>query len=372
MQAEASAKAAPRLASLDVFRGATIASMILVNDPGTWDAVYPPLEHATWHGWTFTDLVFPFFLWIAGVSMTLSFARRTERGESRHRLLLHAARRAVIIFAIGLVLAGFPRYNLATLRIPGVLQRIAVCYLAAAAIFLYTRLRGQIAWTAGLLALYTVLMKFVPVPGYGAGVLEPNGNFAQYIDSLVLTGHMWSRTKTWDPEGLVSTLPAIATVLFGIFAGHLLRTAKTAAEKTAWMFVAGNLLLFAGVVLSPWMPINKNLWTVSYALFTAGMAFDVFALAYWVVDVLGRRRWAYPFTVFGMNALAIYVAAGGLARVLGLIQVGDASLQRWIFLHVFAPLAAPVNASLLYALAFVAVMYLAAWVLYLRRWFIKV
>ena len=357
----------PRLTSLDVFRGATIAAMILVNDPGSWDAVYPPLLHASWHGWTFTDLVFPSFLWIAGVSMTLSFARRTERGDNRRLLLLHALRRAAIIFALGLLLNGFPRYDPATIRIPGVLQRIAVCYLAAAAIFLYTRLRGQIAWTAGLLALYAVLMKLVPVPGYGAGVLEPNGNFAQYIDSLVLTGHMWSRTKIWDPEGIVSTIPAISTVLFGVLAGHLLR-----ARKTVWMFAAGALLLIAGLALDPWMPINKNLWTVSYTLLAAGIAFDLFALSYWVIDVLGRGGWTHPFTVFGMNALAIYVAAGVLARLLGLIHIGDTTLQRWIFLHAFAPLASPMNASLLYAVAFVAVMYLGAWVLYRRGWFIRV
>ena len=352
----------PRLASLDVFRGATIAAMILVNNPGSWDAVYPPLLHAAWHGWTFTDLIFPSFLWIAGVSMTLSFARRAERGDDRRLLLLHALRRAAIIFALGLLLNGFPGYNLATLRIPGVLQRIAVCYLAAAAIFLYTRVHGQIAWTAGLLALYAALMKFVPVPGYGPGVLDANGNFAQYIDSLLLTGHMWSRTKTWDPEGIVSTIPAIATVLLGVLAGHLLR-----ARKTAWFFLTGALLVLAGLALDPWMPINKNLWTVSYTLFAAGIAFIAFGLSYWLIDVLGRRAWAHPFTVFGMNALAIYVAAGVLARLLGLLHI-----QPWLFLHVFTPLASPKSASLLYALAFVAVMYLAAWSLYRRRWFIRV
>ena len=205
-----------RLVSLDVFRGATMASMILVNNPGLWTAAYAPLLHVPWHGWTFTDLIFPSFLWIVGLAMTLSFARRVARGENRSRLLLHAGRRALILFAVGLFLGGFPFFHLATLRIPGVLQRIAVCYLAAAAIFLFTRVRGQIAWTAALLAGYWALLAWAPVPGHGAGKLEPVGNIAQHIDNLLLAGHMWSRTKVWDPEGILSTIPAIATTLLGV------------------------------------------------------------------------------------------------------------------------------------------------------------
>src|SRR5512140_248144 len=241
-----------RLESLDVFRGATIAAMILVNNPGTWDAVYPPLRHADWHGWTFTDLIFPFFLWISGVALTLSFAKRVERGDSRRRLFLHTLRRAACIFGLGLLLNGFPYYHLATLRIPGVLQRIAVCYLIAGALFLVTGLRGQVAALISLLGVYWALMKFVPVPGYGAGVLDKDGNFAQWIDSLTLSGHMWANTKTWDPEGIVSTLPSIATVLFGILCGHLLRSALTLARKAAWMFAAGAALIVAGLVMNVW------------------------------------------------------------------------------------------------------------------------
>ncbi|MBI4876727.1 MAG: DUF1624 domain-containing protein, partial [Acidobacteria bacterium] len=208
-----------RLESLDVFRGATIAAMILVNNPGSWSAVYSPLLHAGWHGWTPTDLIFPFFLWISGVAMTLSFAKRMERGDGRRRLFLHTLRRAAAIFGVGLFLNAFPYFDLATLRIPGVLQRIAVCYLIAAAIFLTTKLRGQAIAILSLLGVYWAVMKWIPVPGYGAGVLEKHGNFAQWIDSLVLSGHMWSATKTWDPEGIVSTLPSIATVLFGVLCG---------------------------------------------------------------------------------------------------------------------------------------------------------
>ena len=331
----------------------------------------PALEHAAWHGWTFTDTVFPFFLWIVGVAMTLSFARRVERGDNRARLLLHVLRRSAILFGIGLFLAGFPYFRLATIRIPGVLQRIAVCYLIAAAIFLYTRVRGQIVWTVALLALYWALMTLVPVPGYGAGVLEKQGNFAQYVDSLLLTGHMWSQTKWWDPEGVVSTIPAIATVLFGVLAGHILRLTRPAAERAAWLFTMGNALVVAGTIMNVWLPINKNLWTSSYSVFMAGLAASVFALCFWVVDGVGMRRWTRPFVIFGMNAIAIFVISGLLGRLLGLIRVGPVTLQSWIFQHAFAPLASPVNASLLYALANVALMYLVAWAMYRRGWFVR-
>ena len=359
-----------RLVSLDVFRGATIAAMVLVNNPGTWEAVYPPLRHAPWHGWTFTDLVFPFFLWIVGVALTLSLGRRAA-AEDRRRLWLHILRRAAILFAIGLFLNAFPYFRLGTLRIPGVLQRIAVCYLAAATIFLCTRLRGQCLWVAGLLVSYWMSMAWFPVPGHGPGVWQPVGNLAQYVDSLVLGGHMWSQTRVWDPEGIFSTLPAIATTLFGVLAGRLMRAPLPAPEKAAWMFVGGHALLVSGLAMDVWLPINKNLWTSSYAVFMAGMAASAFAVCYWLVDVQGWRRAAAPWTVLGMNAIAVFVASGLVARMLGVVHIGGTPLQQVIFRHAFAPLASPVNASLLYALANVALMYLLAWLLYRKRRFVK-
>lgn len=365
-----------RLVSLDVFRGATIAAMILVNNPGTWAAVYPPLRHAEWHGWTFTDLVFPFFLWIAGVAMTLSFAKRVARGDNRWRLFLHTLRRSAIIFGLGLLLNGFPYFSLETWRIPGVLQRIAVCYLLAAAIFLLTNWRGQVLWTVGLLAAYWMLMTLVPVPGLGPGWLEKGANLAQYVDGLVLGRHMWAQTGTWDPEGIVSTLPAIATMLFGVLTGHLLRSARSAEEKTAWMFFSGNALVFAGLVMNVWLPINKNLWTSSYSVFMAGMALNVLACCYWLVDVKGYRAWAKPFAIYGMNAIAVYVLAGVLEGALGAIRLAGparpVSLQDFLFQHLFAPLASPRNASLLWALCFVLAIYSVAWFMYRRKWFVKV
>jgi predicted acyltransferase len=361
-----------RLQSLDTYRGGTIAAMILVNNEGS-DAAYAPLKHAEWHGWTFTDLIFPSFLWIVGVAITLSFARRIERGDSRRELLKHVAIRSAAIFVIGLALNGFPYYSLATIRIPGVLQRIAICYFVAATIFLFTKTRGRALWTAGLLASYWVLMTMVPVPGYGAGDLSVEGNFARHVDSLFLSGHMWGETKTWDPEGVVSTLPAIANTLFGIFAGQILRlNQRSAEEKTVWLFFAGNCLIVAGLVLSSWMPINKPIWTVPYALFTSGISFVALACSYWVTDVKGWRRYARPLAIYGVNALAVYVLAGLFARLLYVIRIGEVRLRDLLWTNVFEPLASPANASLLYSLAHVALFYAVAYWLYRRNWILRV
>lgn len=361
-----------RLLSLDVFRGGTIAAMILVNNNGS-DQAYAPLLHAEWHGWTFTDLVFPFFLWIVGAAMTLSFARRVERGANPHTLLMHAVRRSALIFLIGLLLNGFPRYDLSTIRIPGVLQRIAVCYLCASAIFLYFGTRARIAITAALLAVYWICMKTVPVPGCGAGSMEVDCNFARWIDSMFLYGHMWSESRTWDPEGIFSTLPAIATTLFGIFAGQILSLRRTAEEKASWLFLTGNVLIFTGLVLSTWMPINKKLWTTPYSVFTAGLAFAVFASCYWVVDVRRWRRFTKPFAIYGMNALAVYIFSGLFARLISMIRFGGGeSLRALAWRHVFEPLGSPPNASLAYSLSHVLVCFAVAWFLYRRNWFFRV
>jgi predicted acyltransferase len=360
-----------RLESLDVFRGLTIASMMLVNNPGSSD-VYPQLDHADWNGWTFTDTVFPFFLWIVGVAMTLSFAKRRERGDDRRKLMLHVLWRAAVLYAIGLFLAGFPYFHLDRIRLTGVLPRIAVCYLAAAAIFLYTSVRGQLITTAFLLAFYWALMKLVPVPGLGPGHLEKGQNLSAYVDSIVLSGHMWSHTKTWDPEGTLSTLPAIATTLFGVLAGHIVRLRRDLAERACWIFASGAVLLFAGLIMSAWLPINKSIWTSSYAVFMAGLASIEFGVLFWILDGRGWQGWwSRPFAIYGMNAIAVFIAAGLIGRLLGLIHTGGISLQQAIYQTVFAPLASPVNASLLYAIANVIFFYLIAWLMYRRGWFLR-
>jgi predicted acyltransferase len=360
-----------RLVSLDVFRGITIASMNLVNNPGS-EPTYRQLDHAEWNGWTFTDTVFPFFVWIAGLAMTLSFGRRVEEGSDRSKLFLHILRRSVLIFAVGLFLNGFPYFPLHRIRIMGVLQRIAICYLIAGTIFLITRVRGQVLWNIFFLAIYAVLMN---------GNYSYDTNYARYVDGLFLTGHMWSHTKVWDPEGLVSTLPAISSALFGILAGQIVRSNLERASKTAWLLVTGNTLVSLGLILKTWIPINKNLWTTSYSVFMAGLASIVFGILYWIVDVQGQgkvwTRWSRPFAIYGMNALTIFALAGITGRLLGLIKVGPAvagereSLQHVIYSHVFAPLARPIDASLLFAIAFVLVMYGVAYLMYRRNWIVR-
>jgi predicted acyltransferase len=273
----------------------------------------------------------------------------------------------VILYLLGLVLYGFPGYNLHTLRLLGVLQRIAICYAISAAIYLTTSIRGQVAWIVGLLASYWMLMTLVPVPGYGAGRLDVEGNLAHYVDRIVLGTHNYAHTKTWDPEGIVSTLPAIATALFGIMAGQILRARRTLAETCTWLFVAGNLLIALGLICNTWMPINKKLWTSSFSLFMAGLDFSIFAICVWCIDGLGYKRFARPFVILGMNAIAVYMAS----------EMGEAILWtlHWrepLYRSIFAPLASAYNASLLYALAYMAAMWLIAYVMYRRGWFVRV
>lgn len=375
-----------RLLSLDAFRGATIAGMILVNNPGSWSHIYPQLEHAAWNGWTFTDLIFPFFLWIVGVSMTLSYAKRLEAGADTRTLLMHTFRRAAIIFGLGLFLNGFPfgllfghHFDLSSMRIPGVLQRIAVCYLIGSAIYLHTNLVGQVRWIIGLLAVYWVAMKVIPVPGFGPGILEPTGNLCWYIDSNLLSGHTWTGAPVpgFDPEGIFSTLPAIATTLFGVLTGRWLRTDKTPEEKTGWMFVAGNVMLLLGAILDIWLPINKNLWTSSYSVFMAGWALICFAVFYWLIDVNGLTKWATPLIIYGMNAIAVFVLSGVIARLLTLIKLVNAdgspvALKTLIVDNFFSPLASSINASLLFAISWVLAMFVVVWLLWKKKWFLKV
>lgn len=386
MADDTSTKTTKRLLSLDVFRGATIAGMMLVNNPGDWNQIYAPWKHAAWDGWTFTDTIFPFFLWIVGVAMTLSFAKRVERGDNKGSLALHVLQRSAIIFVLGLVLSGFPfglafghKYSFATMRIPGVLQRIAVCYLVGGLIYLWSGFRVQIAVTVGLLVVYWLAMAFIPVPEYGAGVLAPTGNLCWYIDSTLLRGHTWSGAPApgFDPEGIFSTLPAVATVMFGVFTGHLLRSKLSDADKTVWMFVIGNLLVLTGLIMDNWLPINKNLWTSSYSVFMAGLALNVFALCYWIIDVVGIKWWAKPFQINGLNAITVFFLAGLIGRLTSLIRfdMGEGtrvSLRRLYYDLLFVPIGDPMLASFIHAIAFMMGLYLIAYIMYKMNWIIKV
>jgi predicted acyltransferase len=381
-----------RVVSLDVFRGITIAAMILVNDPGSWSHIYAPLEHADWNGWTPTDLIFPAFLFMVGVSMTLSFASRASRGMTRGALAIHIVRRSAVIFAIGLFLNGFPYFNFGSIRITGVLQRIAVCYLAAGLLYLLlsqrkggadgsARARSNVVVIAGivviLLAGYWALLKFVPVPHYGAGHLGKDDNLGAYIDRSLMGGHLWSGSVTWDPEGLLSTFPAIATLLIGILAGEWLRSDREGTRKAMGLAAAGIVLLIAGRLLHPFFPINKNLWTSTFVLFTGGFALLALAACYWMVDLRGWRKWTAPWLVFGMNAILAYALAALVSEISTDFEFRDShhqlrTLHSWIYQGYFVPHANPVNASFAFAVIFVFLILLLLWPLYRWKIFVRI
>lgn len=366
-----------RLVSLDVFRGITIAGMVLVNNPGSWSTIYWPLAHAEWHGWTPTDLIFPFFLFIVGVAIPLAFGRRAENDGSRRDLYLKIVRRTLIIFALGIFLAGFPYFPFSTIRIPGVLQRIAVAYLFASVIFLNFRVRTQVVITITLLIIYWLIMTKLHAPGFATGDLSKEGSVASFIDRVVFGPHIWRQGKVYDPEGLLSTIPAIATTLIGVLTGQWLRIDKSQYEKVAGLFVAGAVCIAAGWAINPFFPINKSLWTSSYALFTGGMALEFLALCYWLIDIKKYRRWTKPFVVFGVNAIVLFVGSGIMARLMGLIKVTNhdgtqVSLHSWLYRNLFLTWLPPYRASLGFALVFILVWLGLMWILYSRRIFIRV
>lgn len=363
-----------RLISVDAFRGLTIAAMVLVNNPASWSYVYPPLRHAVWHGWTPTDFIFPFFLFIVGVSMSLSFSRRREAGRSVPSLYGKIIQRSATIFAIGLFLHLFPRFRFATMRIPGVLQRIAVCFLIGALIYLNTKTRSRIVLSLAVLAGTWALMTFVPVPGYGPGVLEAKGNLAGFIDAKLLAGHIYK--PDFDPEGILSTLPAIVTVLLGTLAGDWLRTSRTNFRKMTGLFLAGILLTLAGLLLHPYFPINKQLWTSTFVVFTAGMALIVFGVGYILIEFMGVKKWAYPFLVLGTNAIAVFAGSTLMVKILLMIKISDAgktvSPITYLYEHVLSPAAGPFLGSLIYPLLLILLWVLLMLPLYKKKIFIRI
>ena len=369
-----------RLLSLDLLRGLTIGFMILVNNNGSEAVAYWPLKHAAWNGFTPTDLVFPTFLFLVGISTVLSTASRLAQGTTKQSLFLHTVRRTVILFLLGLLVNSFPHFHLHTLRIYGVLPRIAVCYFVVATLYLaWPGWKDKVVLVVAALAAYWIIMRFVPVPGYGVPthdvpLLDHDGNLVAWLDRQVFSAsHLYERTR--DPEGLISTLPALGTALIGMLTGFWLRTERTLKEKAQGIEYAGLSGVLLGWLWNVWFPINKKLWTSSFVLFAAGWSLLLLALSIWLVDVRGVKRgwWSTFLLVFGTNAIVAYVFSELLAATLGSIHVAPrVNLERWMYngIHSVVPDAA--FASLLYSLGFVLVCWGAVYVLYRRRIFIRI
>jgi predicted acyltransferase len=348
--------------------------MILVNNPGSWKHVYAPLRHAEWHGWTPTDLIFPFFLFVVGISISLSFSKRMEQGIEKNELYLKIMKRTVILFGLGILLALIPHFNLLTIRIPGVLQRIALCYLFSSILFLKTGVKGRCMASFSFLAIYWLMMKLVPVPGYGPGILDYEGNLCAYIDSYLLAGHLYK--PGFDPEGILSTLPAIATTLLGTLTGDWLRSSRKILHKTSGILIGGIFFTSSGLILHPLFPINKQLWTSTYVLFTAGVALLFLGFCYGMIEGMQIKKWSTPFLVLGTNAIAAYVGSSLMVKLISLIKVtasGEAlSLKAYIYKYLLAPWAGQLNGSLLYPL-FLILLWVGIMVpLYRKKIIIKI
>lgn len=415
----------------------TIAGMVLVNNPGTWSAIYGPLKHAEWHGITPTDYIFPFFLFIVGVAIPIALSRRIAAGVGRDTYFKIVGR-SVTIFAVGLLISAIPffnfgettipffvklvavlaysaalffylwdksklalvvaastaavitafwlggyvvvPYNVGAMRIPGVLQRIAVCYLVVSLIYLHFSWKQQSIIGVALLLLYWLLMTVVPVPGCEVTTIDDKAcNLAAWFDRTILTeAHIWRSGKVFDPEGILSTIPAVVTCLTGVLTGTWLRSDRDRTEKAGGMFFAGAVALAVGWSWSLLFPLNKSLWTSSYVVYTTGLALLTLASCYWLIDVKGNKAWTKPLVIFGVNALALFAFSGIMARLMGMIRVAgpeagkDITLQQWIFNQAFLSWASPINASLAYAISFILLWLFLMWLLYRKDIYIKV
>lgn len=373
-----------RLLSLDFFRGATVAAMILVNNPGDWGNIYAPLRHAEWNGCTPTDLIFPFFLFIVGVSIAYAMGNKKTDPATHRKTILKASKRALILFGLGLFLSLYPKVftnpieAFQHLRIPGVLQRIAVVFFISSIVFLKNCEKNIFKILVALLAVYWALMTFVPVPGIGYANLEKETNLGAWLDRNLLTeAHLWSQAKTWDPEGILSTLPAVASGLFGVLVGvYLKRKEIEPATKIAWLFCTGLAAAVLGLIWDLQFPINKSLWTSSFVLYTGGLATLILSFCYWIIDVQKYNRFTKPFVVYGVNAITVFFLSGLIPRTLGMFSVKTAdgseiNLQSWLYSG-FTAYLSPINASLAWAITFILFWLVVLWVMYNKKIFIKV
>jgi predicted acyltransferase len=425
-----------RLLSLDVFRGITIAGMTLVNNPGSWEHIYWPLDHAEWNGLTPTDWVFPFFLFIVGVAIAIALGKRVEEGVTRSAYTKIFSR-FVLIYALGLATSVVPFFNFSktdapeamkmaiwllfaasifflllrnylvgsllaaaavislaamqlggynivlyhyeTIRIPGVLQRIAVCYLVTSLIFLHTNWKQQLGIGIVLLIAYWIVMTTISVPGCEVTTMnDKTCNLAAYIDRMIITvPHIWSQGKVYDPEGILSTIPAIVTCLSGVLAGTWLKTKRDDYQKVSGILFFGVVLFALGWICNSFFPINKALWTSSYVLATSGLALLMLGCCYWLIDIKGYKAWAKPFIIFGANALALFVFSAFFSRMLSALHVTGSDGQRisigeWIYNNVFLALFQPINASLAFAICFILLWLFLMWLLYRKKIYIRV
>ncbi len=358
--------------------------MILVNNPGSWSHIYAPLKHAEWNGCTPTDLIFPFFLFIVGVS--ISYALGSKKDTVSHtKLITTALKRALILFGLGLFLTLFPKVftdpveAFKTVRIPGVLQRIAVVFFITAVLFIKTSPKTQLRTFIGILISYWLVMTLVPVPGVGYANLEKETNLGAWLDRTILTeAHLWKSAKTWDPEGILSTLPAVGTGLFGVLIGSWLkRKDREDSVKISWMFSIGFLAVIMGLIWDLFFPINKALWTSSFVLYAGGLATIGLALCYWLIDVQGFKKGTTPFVVYGVNAITVFFLSGLIPRILTMIKVTmpdgtQINSREWMYQTFFTPYFSPINASLAGAITFILIWLVILWWMFRKNIIIKV
>lgn len=419
-----------RLISLDVFRGFTILLMTIVNNPGSWASIYPPLEHAEWHGCTPTDLVFPFFVFIMGTAIPFAMPAKNFDFAVFNKILVRSFRilslglflnffsrieifglegipllsaRLLITFAVAYALLGnfslkiktylvfgifaillflaystLPEYQ--DVRIPGVLQRIGIVYFFASLLYLKTNLKTQLLVATAILFAYWALMALIPVPGFGVANFEKGTNLAAWIDNLLLKDHLWSYSKTWDPEGILSTLPAIATGIIGLFIGQILNLQIPKIIILKKIAGTGAVLLLAGIIWNAVFPINKALWTSSYVVYTAGIATLCLTLLYYIVDVANVKKWTKLFLFWGVNPMIVFFFSGIIPRVLSAIKIEGPeigaekiNLQNYIYDFNIAPLFSnPLNASLFYALSYAVFWSILLWIFYKNKLIFKV
>lgn len=419
-----------RLISLDVFRGFTILLMTIVNNPGSWSSIYPPLAHAEWHGCTPTDLVFPFFIFIMGTAIPFAMPNKQFDYVVFNKIIVRSLRifclglflnyfskielfglegislllvRLIItfavayallgnfslkiktylvfgIFAILLFLAYSPIEEFQDVRIPGVLQRIGIVYFFASLLYLKTNLKTQLMVAVSILLGYWIVMAFVPVPGFGAANFEKGTNLAAWLDNLVLNGHLWSYSKTWDPEGILSTIPAIATGIFGMLVGQMLNLQIAKIEIIKKTAIIGIILLITGLLWNIIFPINKSLWTSSYVLYTAGIATLSLTLLYYIIDIQNCKNWIKLFLIWGVNPMIVFFFSGIIPRVLSTIKIENPeiateqiNLQNFFYKFCIVPFFSnPLDASLTYALVYAIFWSLILWVFYKYKLIFKV